>query len=171
MQVAGYRFKHLSSEVGVHWLCCQGIVWKPIREISSQSLQLIREHLSTIISACWATVDWFLPEEWNWCVKHNLNNNKKVRAGRDWIIKPSPKIHRCKEKGITPPCGLINLQLMEGTLTTSNRSWQCEPNKLFIYQSRTSTYTIHHLTICHKAVEHFSAWNIFGWHPRVSTLV
>ena len=54
-------------KVGVGWLCrCPVIVWEPIRKRAHT--QLIREHSHsvTVILACWATVDWSWPEEWNY---------------------------------------------------------------------------------------------------------
>ena len=46
------------------WLCsCPGKVWESIRKWAH--MQLIREHLVTVVSAHWATVDWSWPKEWN----------------------------------------------------------------------------------------------------------
>ena len=45
------------NEVEVGWLCrCPGIAWEAIRKRAHT--QLVREHSATVISACWATVDW-----------------------------------------------------------------------------------------------------------------
>ena len=56
--------KDYSTEVGVGWLCrCPGIVWEPIRKRAHT--QLVREHLVTVVSVRWATVDWFCLKERN----------------------------------------------------------------------------------------------------------
>ena len=69
---------------GVGWLCCPGIVWGPSGKWAHP--QLIREHLATVISACWATVDWFWPKMWNWCVWADLHltHTQKCRPGNLW---------------------------------------------------------------------------------------
>ena len=46
------------------WLChCAGIVWEPIRKRAHA--QLIREHSATVVSVCWANLDWSWPKGWN----------------------------------------------------------------------------------------------------------
>ena len=56
---------------------CPGRVWESIRKRAHT--QLIREHLVTVISARWATVDWSWPKEWNYWVRPNLHLKKKKR--------------------------------------------------------------------------------------------
>ena len=52
------------NKVGVGWLChCPGIVWEHIQKRAN--MQLVREHLVTVISARWATVDWSWSKERN----------------------------------------------------------------------------------------------------------
>ena len=85
VQVAGYTKTciHLwPNEVQ----CCPGIAWEPIRK--GAHTQLIREHSVTVISAHLATVDWFWPKEWNYCVQANLPPKKKYlkkSAGGEWL--------------------------------------------------------------------------------------
>ena len=45
-------------------------------------MQLIREHLATVISACWATVDWQWHKEWNFCVQADLHLLRKKKEGK-----------------------------------------------------------------------------------------
>ena len=42
---------------------CPGLVWKPIRKRAHT--QLVMENSATVVSARWATVDWFWHKEWN----------------------------------------------------------------------------------------------------------
>ena len=37
----------------------------------------VREGLSSVISVCWASVDWTWSKEWNWCARAYLHLNKK----------------------------------------------------------------------------------------------
>ena len=74
-------------EAGVGWLCCPGILWEPIRAMSSS--QLIREDSATVISACSAIVDWSWPRKYNWCAWADLH--LKAQAGYELSnIPPNP---------------------------------------------------------------------------------
>ena len=99
VQVADYtqtRIHPWPNKVGDGWLCrCPGIAWEPIRTWSHK--QLVREHLVTVISARWATVDWSWPKEWKWCAHANLHLKKKKSADGEWIVQQSPKILACEE--------------------------------------------------------------------------
>ena len=52
--------------------------------------QLMREHSTTVVSACWATVDWSWPRKRNWWAQADFHFKKKKSTGRDWIVGPSP---------------------------------------------------------------------------------
>ena len=58
---------------------------RPIREMSSLST-------GSVISACWATVDWSLPKEWNWCTWADLHLEKKLESLPVRRIPPQPQI-------------------------------------------------------------------------------
>ena len=90
----------LPSKVGVGLLChCPGTVWEPVRRWACT--QLVKEHLATVISACWATVDWSWPKEWNWCVQADLHfKKKKVLVGNDSSTLP-PKFWHVRK--MQPP--------------------------------------------------------------------
>ena len=50
--------------LGAGWVChCPGRVWGSIRKWAH--MQLIREHPVTVVSGCWATVDWSWSKELN----------------------------------------------------------------------------------------------------------
>ena len=84
-----------ANKVIVGWLCrSSGIVWEPIRKRAH--VQLVREHLATVIPACWATVDWSWPKEWIWCARTNLHFKNKIR--RQGTVEHSPKIVTSEEK-------------------------------------------------------------------------
>ena len=51
--------------------------WEPVQKRAQ--MQLVREHFARVISARWATVDWSLHKEWNWCAQANLHFTKKKR--------------------------------------------------------------------------------------------
>ena len=55
------QFPPLSRmEVGVDWLSCYpGVVWEPIRKRAHTQVS------ATVVSARWATVDWFWHKKWN----------------------------------------------------------------------------------------------------------
>ena len=75
-------------KVRVGWLCCcAGIVWETTRKRANT--QLLREHSVTVISTCWAIVDWSWPKEWNKCARANLLFFFKS-AGGEWTVKRSP---------------------------------------------------------------------------------
>ena len=91
------------NRVGMGWFCCcPGIVWEPVRK--QAHTQLVREHLVTVITACWANVDWSWPEEWNSVRKLIFTKKKKKSTGREWIVKHSPKILAHMEKATTTIC-------------------------------------------------------------------
>ena len=59
-------------------------------------MQLVREHLATVISvsAHWATVDWSWPKEWRWCVRANLHFKKQTnhKLGMNgWTFSLNPR--------------------------------------------------------------------------------
>ena len=90
--------------------CCPGIAWRPNRNTSS----LVKECSSTVISARWATVDWFWRKVWNLHAqaylhfktnKQKQNKQKKKSAGKKWFVEPSPKIlarEECKLLSSSP---------------------------------------------------------------------
>ena len=95
-----------SYEVGVGWLCrYSGIVLEPIWKRAHT--QLVREHLTTVVSACSATVDWSWPKEWNYCARVNLHfgevkkKRKEKNAGWEWMVQTFPKILTREEKALT----------------------------------------------------------------------
>ena len=51
---------------------------------------IIREHLATVLSACWATLDWFWPKKWVQCAQADLHLNKQKTktAGGEWMTFP-----------------------------------------------------------------------------------
>ena len=56
-------------------------------------VQSMREHLATVVPACWATLDWSWPKEWNWCVLAALHMKKEEKSmSGQWIAEPSPQI-------------------------------------------------------------------------------
>ena len=73
----------LTQQSRLGWLCrCPGRVLEPIRKRAH--VQLVMEHLATVVSAHWATEDRSWPKEWNQCARANLhfknnNNNNKTR--------------------------------------------------------------------------------------------
>ena len=77
------------------WLChYPGIVWKPIQKWALT--QLDREHSATVVSACWATVDWSWHKERNKCTRANLHiKTNQKSAGKEWLVKHSPQ-YPCK---------------------------------------------------------------------------
>ena len=61
----------------------QALVLEPMMETSSHTTQqLIRVCLSTVISACWATLDWSWSKKWNWCLQADLHLEKKKGGGK-----------------------------------------------------------------------------------------
>ena len=89
VQMAGNTETHIHprpSGVGMGWLCCcPGIVWEPVRK--QADTQIVRKHLATVVSACWASVDWSWHKEWNKCTRANLRfqKKKKVQAKNEWL--------------------------------------------------------------------------------------
>ena len=75
--------------------------------------QLVRVPSSTVVSACWATVDWSWPKERNWCAGAHLHFPRKKSAGSKWFIEPSRKIFPCKEKATTTARNKVSLWLTE----------------------------------------------------------
>ena len=58
-----YTLDPMKSELADFAAVSLGIVWEPIRKRAH--MQLIRKQSVTVISARWATVDWFWPKEWS----------------------------------------------------------------------------------------------------------
>ena len=111
MQVAGYTYTRIHprpSKVWVGWLCCcPGLVWEPVWKWAH--MQLGREHLAIVVSACQATVDWSKHKERiSACkllctLKKKKEEKKRVQAGSEWlnilpkswqVRKKSPPSHR-----------------------------------------------------------------------------
>ena len=44
-------------------------------------MQLVRKHLATVVSVCWATVAWSWPKKWNWWARADLHLKEKHRQG------------------------------------------------------------------------------------------
>ena len=61
-----------------------------------------RKRSATVVSTCWATVDWFWHKEWNLCVQSNFHfvkerkKKKKKKACRQWMNGRTfpPNYHR-----------------------------------------------------------------------------
>ena len=76
-------------------------------------LRVLRECSVTVISACWATVDWYWPKEWNKCAQANLHfkkkkKRKKVQAGNEWLnILPKSSHMRKKPPPEPPPLNVF----------------------------------------------------------------
>ena len=49
-------------------------------------MQLVSEHLATVISAHLATVDWSWPNRWNWCVPADIHFKKKKKASKEKAV-------------------------------------------------------------------------------------
>ena len=64
----------------------------------TNKLSWLMKHLATVMSAHWATVDWSLSKEWNYCVRAKLHLKKKMcRQGMNgWTF--SPKSSQAKKK-------------------------------------------------------------------------
>ena len=62
--------------------------------------QRVGEHSATVISVCWAIMDWSWHKEWNWCVwaELHLKNKTKRRWGLIWHTFPRILVVICKEK-------------------------------------------------------------------------
>ena len=89
------------NEVRVGWLCrCPIKVWEPIRKWAHT--KLIREHSVIVTSACWATMNWSWPKS-EISVRELISTSKKKKksAGREWIVKHSPKILAREEEATT----------------------------------------------------------------------
>ena len=92
-QVTPKRIHPWPNEVRVGWLChCLGIVWEPYRKRAH--MQLVRKHSVRVVSACWVSVDWSRPKEWNECAWAYLHfkNKKQKRRWRmnSWTFSPNP---------------------------------------------------------------------------------
>ena len=75
-----------SSEVWMSGLCYLGIVWEPVREASSQTIG--QGCLSTVVSACRATLGWSLRVKlYVWAISYKKNKS----TGGEWLVEPSPK--------------------------------------------------------------------------------
>ena len=105
------------------WLCCcAGIVWEPIRKRAH--MHLIREHSTTVISACWATVYWSWPKEWYYCVQPNFDQKQnKKSTGEEWITEHSPKITRHEEKATTTTLWAVVLCQIDPLTTSFLHPW------------------------------------------------
>ena len=55
--------------------------------------QFVREHSATVVSACWATMDWTRSEKWNWCAQADFRSKKKKKKKRrrEWMVEFPPK--------------------------------------------------------------------------------
>ena len=88
-----------SPKFGVGWQCCLGIGWEPIRK--RIHMQLVRERLSTVISACWAALDWSWPKSRSLLSTKKKKKKKAKSASREWFIKSFPQILVCEGKPTT----------------------------------------------------------------------
>ena len=117
------------NEIGVGWLCrCLGIVLEPSQRWAH--MQPVGEPSATVVSARWATVDWFWHKVWNSFVQVNLHLKKQQHksAGREWVVEHSPKILAGEEKTTTSTSTTI---LCEGvTLWSFNTLITTTPSPL-----------------------------------------
>ena len=88
---------------------CLGMGENLVRE--QGYLQLVREHLSSVISAYWATVDWLWRKEWNCCEGVYLQWKKKEKRHRQGMIYCTfPQILGWEEKATARQENVIQVE-------------------------------------------------------------
>ena len=61
-------------------------------QVKPAHMQLVRKHSATVVSACWATVDWFWPKKLELVVQADLHflKKKNVQVGNELSKRKNP---------------------------------------------------------------------------------
>ena len=97
-----YKYAILHYYIKIFLCAIDGFIQENITNTCTHKYVSKRINKATVISACWATVDWSWPKMWNWCVQADLHlkkkkGRKKSTSGK-WIITVPKKSTQTKKK-------------------------------------------------------------------------
>ena len=129
----------------------------------------VTESLSSVISVCWATVDWTWSKEWNWCAQTDLHLNKKKKKKKvRWGM-----IH---QTSLPDPC-VLGKNHHHHLHSTKSDIYLCSLVRCVTHTAVAATLWNRHCSCWPVSATPFPTWNPFWpalkitpcWRMKVST--